>query len=96
MSYLMGSVRAYHTHIGLSKSQRRLLATQRTVSEDASESTQPPPTFWRYGGRGEELRGGGELGFFYIVDIKINKIMAERNAAASGQGSTRKCGAGFT
>lgn len=32
--------------------------------------------------------------FFYLVEMKINKVMAVGNVAAAGQGRTEKCRAG--
>lgn len=43
-------------------------------------------------GRNKEERGDD---FFYLVEMKINKIMAVRNVAAAGQGRTEKCRAGY-
>lgn len=48
----------------------------------------------REAGRGGEMEGDRELDF-YLAKMKMNQIMTERNVAASGQGRSEKCSAGY-
>lgn len=45
--------------------------------------------------RGWGMSGEGDLDLFYLAEMKINKIMAERNMATSEPGRTAGCSAGY-
>ena len=47
------------------------------------------------GRRGWGMSGEGDLDFFYLAEMKTNKIMAERNMVTSEQGRTARCSAGY-